>query len=85
MYGLCPKVFLCLRFDEMRLSISLEFYMKDILKTYKMFMKNFDSALLFICLYAMNNTEGFVQDLLEVKHAGRTLNVSYILGCGLGM
>ena len=69
-YRLCSKEFLCIRFDEIRLRISYEFYMKDILKTYRMSMKNFISALLFICLYAMNDIERLVQDLREVKYAG---------------
>ena len=58
MCGPCPKVFLCLRFDEMRHNISYEFYLKDTLKTYRMFVKSINSALLFICLYAMKMRKG---------------------------
>ena len=79
------QVLLCLRFDEMRLSISYEFYMKDILKTYRMFMKSFNSTLFFICSYVMNDTEGLVQDLREVKYVGCALRVPYLLRCGLRM
>ena len=64
MYGSCPKVHLCLRFDEMILSISYKFYIKDILNAYRVFVKSFNSVLLFICLYAMKDKKGFVQDLL---------------------
>ena len=63
LYWTCHRVFFCLRFDEMRLSVSYEFYMKDILRTYRIFVKSFKSALLFICVYAMNDTEGIVQEL----------------------
>ena len=83
MYGTCPKVLLCLRIDEMRLSISYEFYMEEILKTMQIFVKSFDSALLFICMYAMNNTNGLVQHLREVKYFGCTPRVPYLLGCDL--
>ena len=53
-YGRCAKVLLCLRIDEMRLCISYKFYTNDILKKYRMFVKCFNSALLFIRLYMMN-------------------------------
>ena len=69
----------------MRLSISSKFYMKEVLETYRMFMKSFNSALLLICLYAMNDTKGFLQDLREVKYVGYTPRVTYFLVCGLGM
>ena len=64
------QVFLCLIFDEIRLSISYEFYMKDIYKDLQNVVKSFNSVLLFICLYATKDTEGLVQDLQEVKYAG---------------
>ena len=54
----------------MRLSISYEFYIKDILKTYRRFVKSFNFALLFICLYAMNDTEGVI---IPAKRSGTSV------------
>ena len=62
------QVFLCLRFDDMRLSISYGFYIKNILKEYSNFVKSFNYALLSIYVYAMNDTKGFVQDLREFNY-----------------
>ena len=85
LYWSYPKVLTCLRFDEMRNSIYYEFYMKYILKTYRIILRRFIFALLFIYLYSINNTEGLVPDLQEVKYAGCTPRVPYLLGCGLRM
>ena len=68
LYGKCPCIFLSLRFDDMRLCISYGIYIKDILKDYSNVVKKFYFALLFIYVYAMNDTDGLVQDLGEVKY-----------------
>ena len=52
----------------MRLSISYGFYMLEIFKDYPNVVKSFNSALLFIYVYAMSDTKGLVQDLREVKY-----------------
>ena len=85
MYGPCPKVLLCLWYDEMRFSISYEFYLKEFLNTYIMFTKSINFVQHFICLYAMNDTKGFVQDLQEVNCDGCTPRVPNLLGCGIWM
>ena len=62
-------VFLCQGFDDMTLSISYGFYMKVILKDDSNVVKSFNSALLFIYVYVMNDTKRLVKDLREVKYA----------------
>ena len=66
------QVLLSQGFDKMRLSISYGFYMNDFLKDYLNVVKSFNSALLFICIYAMNDMKGLVEDLREVKYDGCT-------------
>ena len=62
----------------MRLSISYGFDMKDIFKDYLNVVKSSNSALLYICTYAMKDIKGFVQDLQEVKYTGFTMKYHII-------
>ena len=57
LYGSCPKYILSLRFDDMRLSILYGFYLKEVSEEYSHVVKIFNSALIFIYSYAMNDTK----------------------------
>ena len=52
----------------MGLSISYVFRMKEFLIDYLNVVKSFNSALLFIYVYVMNDTKGLVQVLREIKY-----------------
>ena len=52
---------------------------------YEIHVKSFNSVLLFIFVYAMNDMEGLQQDLREGKYAGCTPRMPYLLGCGFGV
>ena len=62
--------------------LDLAFYMiPDEKIFYDMRMKSFSSPLLFILVYVMNDTEGHVQNLREVKYASCIPTMTYLLGC----
>ena len=69
----------------MRPSISYEFYKRYFEGLFDCFVKCDNTALVFIYVYEMIDAKGLVQDFRELKYAGCTLRVTYLLEYALGM
>ena len=67
--GRVLSIFRNLRLIDVTLCISYAFYMKEVLEDHSHVVKIFNSELLFIHVYAMNNTVELVQTLREVSYS----------------